>query len=203
MKGKWMVLPCMGIVSLWLSCHNGFSVSSEHAFSSSAITITKRRNRLKGDVVEALQVLKAALRSDLLIHEHPQRPNKICLARGGGSGTKWWWRLYEFWLGHPWTRCGLWDWAGWDSRQWWWIVISRIHKLVTVYLWKKPTESLGFSPSPARPSPSPQRGPDSRFWKPEPTKAQPKPGFLSPARPYPSLHKWWHWDCNGLMCAGQ
>lgn len=45
------------------------SVSSERAFSSSAITITKRRNRLKGDVVEALQVLKAALRSDLLVRE--------------------------------------------------------------------------------------------------------------------------------------
>ncbi|KDQ50976.1 hypothetical protein JAAARDRAFT_104503, partial [Jaapia argillacea MUCL 33604] len=34
------------------------SVSSERAFSSAGITITKRRNRLKGDIVEALQALK-------------------------------------------------------------------------------------------------------------------------------------------------
>ncbi|KIJ35874.1 hypothetical protein M422DRAFT_103474, partial [Sphaerobolus stellatus SS14] len=34
------------------------SVSSERAFSAAGITITKRRNRLKGDIVEALQVVK-------------------------------------------------------------------------------------------------------------------------------------------------
>ncbi|KDQ61786.1 hypothetical protein JAAARDRAFT_104957, partial [Jaapia argillacea MUCL 33604] len=34
------------------------SVSSERAFSSASITITKRRNRLKGGIVEALQALK-------------------------------------------------------------------------------------------------------------------------------------------------
>jgi hypothetical protein len=38
------------------------SVSSERAFSSAGLTITKRRNRLKGDIVEALQVLKCKLR---------------------------------------------------------------------------------------------------------------------------------------------
>ena len=38
------------------------SVSSERAFSSAGITITKRRNRLKADVVEALQILKACFR---------------------------------------------------------------------------------------------------------------------------------------------
>ncbi len=38
------------------------SVSSEHAFSSAGITITKRQNRLKGDIVEALQFLKAFYR---------------------------------------------------------------------------------------------------------------------------------------------
>ena len=43
------------------------SVSSERAFSSSGITISKRRNRLKGDIVEALQVLKCAIRTDLLV----------------------------------------------------------------------------------------------------------------------------------------
>lgn len=39
------------------------SVSSERAFSSAGITITKRRNRLKGDVVEGLQILKSAIRN--------------------------------------------------------------------------------------------------------------------------------------------
>ena len=43
------------------------SVSSERAFSGAGITITKRRNRLKGDVVEALQVLKCAIRTEFLI----------------------------------------------------------------------------------------------------------------------------------------
>src|SRR5258708_4887849 len=34
------------------------SVSSERAFSSAGITISKRRNRLKGDIVEALECIK-------------------------------------------------------------------------------------------------------------------------------------------------
>ena len=45
------------------------SVSSERAFSSAGITVTKRRNRLKGDVVEALQFLKCWYRQDLLFRE--------------------------------------------------------------------------------------------------------------------------------------
>ncbi|KAG6838150.1 hypothetical protein C0991_001500, partial [Blastosporella zonata] len=45
------------------------SVSSERAFSSAGLTVTKRRNRLKGDIVEALQFIKCALRSDLLFRE--------------------------------------------------------------------------------------------------------------------------------------
>jgi hypothetical protein len=47
----------------------GSSVSSERAFSSAGITITKRRNRLKGDIVEALQFLKCLLRKDLIFRE--------------------------------------------------------------------------------------------------------------------------------------
>lgn len=43
------------------------SVSSERAFSSAGLTITKRRNRLKADIVEALQALNCAIRNDLLI----------------------------------------------------------------------------------------------------------------------------------------
>ena len=41
------------------------SVPSEAAFSSTGITIVKWHNRLKGDVIEALQVLKGAYREDL------------------------------------------------------------------------------------------------------------------------------------------
>jgi hypothetical protein len=45
------------------------SVSSERAFSQGGITITKRRNRLKADIVEALQFLKCSLRQDLIFRE--------------------------------------------------------------------------------------------------------------------------------------
>jgi len=45
------------------------SVSSEQAFSQGGITISKHRNRLKGDIVEALQCIKCAIRSDLLFRE--------------------------------------------------------------------------------------------------------------------------------------
>jgi hypothetical protein len=45
------------------------SVSSERAFSAGGITINKRRNRLNGDIVEALQFLKCAIRQDLLFKE--------------------------------------------------------------------------------------------------------------------------------------
>lgn len=41
------------------------SVSSERTFSSAGIIITKHRNRLKGDIVEALQVLKSAFHKSL------------------------------------------------------------------------------------------------------------------------------------------
>lgn len=45
------------------------SVSSERAFSQGGITVSKRRSRLKGDVVEALQVYKCSLRNDLIFQE--------------------------------------------------------------------------------------------------------------------------------------
>ena len=45
------------------------SVSSERAFSSAGITISKRRNRLKGDIVEALQILKCLFHHDLIFQE--------------------------------------------------------------------------------------------------------------------------------------
>jgi hypothetical protein len=43
-------------------------VSSERAFSQGGITISKRQNRLKGDIVEALQCVKCSLQHDLIFH---------------------------------------------------------------------------------------------------------------------------------------
>jgi hypothetical protein len=45
------------------------SVSSERAFSSAGLTISKRRNRLKGDIVEALQCLKCMYHNDLIFQD--------------------------------------------------------------------------------------------------------------------------------------
>lgn len=45
------------------------SVSSERAFSSAGITISKRRNRLNPDIIEALQFLKCLYRRELLFRE--------------------------------------------------------------------------------------------------------------------------------------
>jgi hypothetical protein len=45
------------------------SVSSERAFSSAGITISKRRNRLHADIVEALQVLKCMFHHGLIFRE--------------------------------------------------------------------------------------------------------------------------------------
>ncbi|KAF5314033.1 hypothetical protein D9611_006951 [Ephemerocybe angulata] len=45
------------------------SVSSERAFSAAGITISKRCNRLKKDIVEALQILKSLLQKDLMFRE--------------------------------------------------------------------------------------------------------------------------------------
>ena len=45
------------------------SVSSERAFSQGGITITKLQNRLKGDIVEALQALKSGIKSDVFLGE--------------------------------------------------------------------------------------------------------------------------------------
>ena len=45
------------------------SVSSERAFSSAGLTLSKHRNRLKGDIVEALQCLKCMYHNDLIFQE--------------------------------------------------------------------------------------------------------------------------------------
>ena len=47
------------------------SVSSERAFSFAGITISKRRNWLKPDIVEALQFMKCLYRWELLFREEP------------------------------------------------------------------------------------------------------------------------------------
>jgi hypothetical protein len=47
------------------------SVSSERAFSSAGITISKRRNCLDTNIVEALQCLKSLPRQDLLLQDVP------------------------------------------------------------------------------------------------------------------------------------
>jgi hypothetical protein len=47
------------------------SVASERAFSSAGITISKRRNRLDGDIVEALQCLKSLINQDLMSRVFP------------------------------------------------------------------------------------------------------------------------------------
>jgi hypothetical protein len=47
----------------------GSSVSSERAFSAAGITISKRRNRLKADIVEALEFLKCMYVKDLIYRE--------------------------------------------------------------------------------------------------------------------------------------
>jgi hypothetical protein len=50
------------------------SVSSERAFSSAGITISKQRSRLKGDIVEALQFLKCLIHHDLVFRADPMEP---------------------------------------------------------------------------------------------------------------------------------
>jgi hypothetical protein len=45
------------------------SVSSECAFSLAGITINKHCNRLKGDIVEALQCLKGMYHNDLIFQK--------------------------------------------------------------------------------------------------------------------------------------
>ena len=47
------------------------SVSSERAFSSASITITKRRNRLLPDIVEALQGLMSKIANRVLFLDPP------------------------------------------------------------------------------------------------------------------------------------
>ncbi|KAJ3001937.1 hypothetical protein NUW54_g6121 [Trametes sanguinea] len=56
----------------------GSSVSAERAFSSAGITVSKRRNRLKGDIVEALQGLKCTIRRHLLFRDDASIQDEVC-----------------------------------------------------------------------------------------------------------------------------
>lgn len=47
------------------------SVASERAFSAAGITISKRRNRLDADIIEALQCLKSLNSQDLMSRVFP------------------------------------------------------------------------------------------------------------------------------------
>ena len=62
------------------------SVSSERAFSQGGITISKRRSCLKGDIVEALQCIKCAIRHDLLFRE----PAPSSILEAGETGDNEW-----------------------------------------------------------------------------------------------------------------
>ena len=79
------------------------SVSSERAFSSAGITISKRRNRLKADIVEALQFLKCLIHRDLIFRADPSASldndldeDEDILTYGDVSNTEQGWD--ELWL---------------------------------------------------------------------------------------------------------
>jgi len=100
---KWWGVNASRYHPAWVSLARDYlsimssSVSSERAFSQGGITITKLRNRLKGDIVEALQCVKCAVRHDLLFRE--PAPSSVVEAEfnsdegsrdcenGGGSET--------------------------------------------------------------------------------------------------------------------
>jgi hypothetical protein len=75
------------------------SVSSERAFSSAGITISKHRNRLKPDVVEALQCLKFMIKRDLFFRFNPSiaademqqedAASELDLEAGDSKGQSW------------------------------------------------------------------------------------------------------------------
>jgi hAT family C-terminal dimerisation region len=63
------------------------SVSSERAFSQGGITISKLRSCLKGDIVEALQCIKCAIRTDLLFPVPAPSSVVEAEANDDGEGT--------------------------------------------------------------------------------------------------------------------
>lgn len=76
----YLIQACAGRLPTWRSLARdrlaipASSVSSERAFSAGGITISKRRNRLKGDIVEALQVLKSLIKGKDMYRTSPITP---------------------------------------------------------------------------------------------------------------------------------
>jgi len=64
------------------------SVSSERAFSSAGITISKRRNRLKPDIIEALQFLKCLHHRELIYREEPSTISESQMETGATTAEK-------------------------------------------------------------------------------------------------------------------
>ena len=60
------------------------SISSEQAFSSAGITISRCHNQLKPDVVEALQFLKCIYHRDLLFQDDLHAETEVEELEGGG-----------------------------------------------------------------------------------------------------------------------
>ena len=72
------------------------SVSSERAFSSAGATISKLRNRLKADIVEALQFMKFSYRNDLLFRDPgPTSQSEIVQTEGVGEKESAWDELID------------------------------------------------------------------------------------------------------------
>ncbi|KAG6846029.1 hypothetical protein H0H87_011077, partial [Tephrocybe sp. NHM501043] len=65
------------------------SVSSERAFSSAGITISKRRNRLKGDIVEAIQFIKCAASHNILYREEVLPSTEEDLLQADDGDSEW------------------------------------------------------------------------------------------------------------------
>ena len=65
------------------------SISSKHAFSAAAQTVTKCHNRLKGDIVEAIQVLRMLYNRDLIFREPgPSSATELLLEEEDETGTE-------------------------------------------------------------------------------------------------------------------
>jgi hypothetical protein len=61
------------------------SVSSERTFSAAGITISKRRSRLKANIVEALQCMKSLIRQDIIFQENPSVASEVGMSEVSDS----------------------------------------------------------------------------------------------------------------------
>ena len=70
----WGFPPCLGLGP------------SQHAFSQGGISISKWCNQLKGDIIEALQVVKCAICNDLLLDPGPSSITEVEEVDGDSGG---------------------------------------------------------------------------------------------------------------------